>query len=370
MSDSTCDDEEGFVDDIVRIGVLGTGIGRYVHLPAFHHTPGAQVVAVYSTPLAAALETSKHFGVPYVYDNWEQMLDEQKLDLVDIALPPFLHYPVAMAALERGCNVLCEKPLSVTLEEAKQMLLAAETCGVVHIVDHQLRFSPTYNRVKLLIAEGYVGKVYHVRWSGISSFRADSKQPWIWWSDVTAGGGNLLASASHIIDTMRWMLGEVRAVSGQLTTWVKERPIPETGDIRSVTSDDQYSLLLEMKCGTLVWNFFSAVGQHPTGTHFELIGSDGSLIITSDEELWAARAGEPLRKIDITDPNSKLEGVPSDIWGASFVGLACELIAAIREHRAPHAGATFYDGMRTQEILDAARRSWLERRWIEVSSPT
>lgn len=350
----------------VRIGVLGTGFARYGHLPGFRHTPGAEVVAIYSTPLADAQAAAADFGIAHAYDNWAKMLADVPLDLVTIGLPPFLHYPATMAALAAGCHVVCEKPMALNSQEARAMLTAAEQAGVIHMVDHQLRFNPTYRRAKQLIDDGFIGRVQHLHWHNVTTFRANPAGPWTWWSDSERGGGNLLSGACHAVDLIRWLCGEVRAVSGQLKTFVTERRVPDTGEVRPVTSDDQYSIVLELESGALAWCFTSSVARHPLGLSLQIIGSEGTLLIKEEQYLWGGRAGEALVELTVPDPNAELEGVAEHIWGISFVSLARELVSAIREGRAPRDGATFRDGLRTQAVLDAARQSWTERRWVEV----
>lgn len=354
------------MSETVRIAVCGTGFARYGHLPGFRHTPGAEVVAICSTPLADAQAAADQFDIPRAYDNWERMLAEEPLDLVTIGFPPFLHYPVTMAALAAGCHVLCEKPMALNSHEARAMLAEAEQRGVVHMIDHQLRFNPSYRRTKQLINDGFVGQVLHIHWHNVVGFRADPTQPWTWFSDKDRGGGSLLGGACHAVDLIRWLGGEVRSVSGQLATWVPQRPLPGSGELRPVTSDDQFGLVLELASGALAWCFTTSVARHPTGLRIEIIGSEGTLTIPDEVHLYGARTGETMRDLSVPDPNATLAGVADHIWGQSFVGVAHELVAAIREGRPLREGATFHDGWRTQTVLDAARQSWHERRWVEV----
>lgn len=353
------------MDRRVRVGICGTGFARTAHLPGFRHAPGAEITAVFSAPLAEAQQAAQAFGVPRAYDDWRAMLAQEPLDLVTVAVPPALHFPLVMAALEADRHVLCEKPLGLNLAETRQMLALATERGRIHMLDHQLRFSPTYRRLKQLIDQGYAGRVHHVTWRNINSFRGDRQVPWNWWSDEAMGGGSLLAGASHAVDLVRWLFGEVRAVSGQLATWIGERPAGEA-EPRRVTSDDQYNLLLELESGPMAWLFGSGVARHPLGMHLEIVGNEGTLLIDDQDRLWGAQAGEPLGDLSVPDPNAELDGVASHIWGIAFVGLARELVAAIHDARPLRAGATFYDGMRTQAVLDAARQSWVERRWMDV----
>lgn len=347
------------MQNIVRVGLLGTGVGRYLHLPGYKNAQNVVVKAIYSKNSLEAKSVADVFGIPAIYTSWKKLIDKSDIDLVDIALPPFLHYPAAMAAIERGCHILCEKPMAVNLEQAKNMLLAAEKRPVIHMINHQLRFNNKYNLVKSIIDEGQIGKIFHVRWSNISNYRSNSEKPWDWWSDEKAGGGNLLTSASHVVDTMRWMFGEIKAVSGQLGTWIKKRPVI-SGARKMVTSDDQYCILLETETGVLISNFVSAMGQHDLGNNIEIIGSEGTLILDNQGEIVLGRKGETMRVLR----NNNL--INKDDWTESFVGLVDELAGAIIENRPLVSGSTFRDGFCTQKVLDSIKRSWKERRWIFI----
>lgn len=328
------------------------------------------MVAVYSTPIEEARSAAAEYDISDAYGSWEQMLDEVDMDLVTVALPPFLHFPVVMAALERGCSVLCEKPMALDPGEAREMLAEAEARGAVHLVDHELRFSPTYQHLKGILEAEKLGEIRHVRWHNINSFRADRDQPWSWWSDVEAGGGNLMAGASHGVDLMRWLFGPVMSVSAQLATWIPERMDTRHGKMRAVTSDDQYSLLLEMEQGTMAWLFGSSVARHQLGMKMEIVGAEGTVLLDEDDRLWMAETGRPFEEYTQPDPYADLEGVPEHIWGRSFVGLARELVSAVKDGRSPDHGATFQDGLRTQMVLAAATRSWEDRSWKEVEDPS
>src|SRR5690349_8626218 len=120
----------------LRVGVIGTGFGSLVQIPAFQRTPGVDVVAVASGHEARARQVATRFGLAAAYGDYRQMLAEQELDLVSIVTPPYLHHEMALAAFERGFNVLCEKPFAMHLGQAREMLRAARAAGVVAAVDH------------------------------------------------------------------------------------------------------------------------------------------------------------------------------------------------------------------------------------------
>ncbi len=351
----------------VRVGIVGTGFGVSAMLPGFRLAEGAEVVAICSGRRARAEAAAQAHGIPMAFDDYVDMIARARLDLVCVATPVATHAPITLAAVAAGCHVLCEKPTAMDAGEAATMLRAAEAVGVIHMIDHELRFNPTRARVAELIAEGYVGRVTYAHIRNVSAMRADPARAWDWWSDRALGGGALGASGSHQVDLLRWWLGEITAVSGQLETYVRRRPDPNRGgELREVTADDQFSFIARLASGAAAHVFVSYVAHHGGTNQIEIHGDAGSLVIDHDDRLWGRRAGATPEELTAPDPLEGAPGVPASVWARSFVYLARELVAAIREGRAPRRGATFADGLRCQQVLDAVRRSHEAGRWVTV----
>jgi predicted dehydrogenase len=355
--------------ETVRVGIIGTGFGVSAMLPGFRLTPGAEVVALCSGRRERAEAAAREHGIPHAFDDYRAMLAEARLDLVCVVTPVATHAPMTLAAIEAGCHVLCEKPTALDAAEAREMYERAQAAGVLHMIDHELRFNPTRRRIAELLGAGYVGAVRYAYVRSVSGSRADPAQPFSWWSERARGGGALGAAASHQLDLLRWWLGEAVEVSGQLETFVRERPDPESGAPRAVDSDDQYSLIARFAGGAYAHLFTSYVAHHGGFNRIEIHGDTGSLVLDHDDRLWGRRLGEPEpTEHTVADPLFGAPGLQPSVYNVSFVHLARELVGAIREGRALREGATFLDGWRTQQLLDAARRSWDERRWVAVEA--
>ncbi|GAB4431495.1 MAG: Gfo/Idh/MocA family oxidoreductase [Chloroflexi bacterium OHK40] len=353
--------------ETVRIGIIGTGFGQSAMVPGFRLAEGATVVAICSSRRERAEAAARVHGIPRAYTDYRAMLAESQLDLVCIATPTATHAPITLAALEAGCHVLCEKPMARDVAEAIAMLTAARRAGVIHLIDHELRFNPTRARAARLIANGYVGRVYYASIRNVSGIRADPQQPWSWWSDRAQGGGALGASGSHQIDLLRWWLGEFEEVSGQLETYVRQRPDPATGTLRPVDSDDHFSFSARLTGGIGAHVFVSYVARHGGSSQVEVHGDAGSLVLDHNDRLWGRRVGmDTAEELTLPDPLEGAPGLSQSVWARSFAHLAAELVVAIREGRQPQRGANFEDGLWCQAVLDAVRRSSEERRWVEV----
>jgi predicted dehydrogenase len=357
-------------DGKVGVGVIGAGFGRLAQLPAFQRSNSAELVALCSGHLEKARTVAAEFGIPLAFDDYRELLRLPEVDLVSVATPPYLHRPMVLAALEAGKHVICEKPMAMNADEAREMLDAARQTGLVHNIDHELRFNPTHVKARELISAGFVGRLRHVTIARTAPFNADPMgRPWGWWFQAGTGGGILGAMASHYVDQMRWWIGEIRAVAGRLSTLVPQRRLPDNSGMRAVETDDACTFMMEFAGGGEGTVFLSTVAHHPQGYRAELFGDDGSLILDAQERLWGARRGESqLTEYTVADPAADLAGIEKSIWARSFVHLVDHVTGAVAAGVRPTQGATFEDGLRCQQVLDAIHASWDERRWVEVAS--
>lgn len=353
----------------IRTALIGASFARAAYLPALATVGDVEVVALASARLESARSTAQAFGVPHAYDDWRAMLDAHPVDLVGIATPVVYHAPMTLAALEAGAHVICEKPMAMNAGESRQMLDQADALGRVHMIGHELRFNPNRRKIKHLIESGTIGQVRHVNIVNITATWGDpaSRPVGDWWSLAEMGGGRLGANGSHQIDLLRFWLGDVGAISGQVATMVPDRIGKDSGAPWTATADDQVSFTAEMQNGAIASVFLSGAARHALGNHVQIFGSEGTIKLSdNDEKLLVARAGEEFVDMSEPDPNAALPGIGKGIWNVSFVGLIQEATAAIREARPPREGATFLDGLKCQQAMDAVRDSWAERRWITL----
>jgi predicted dehydrogenase len=354
----------------IKAAVIGASFAKAAYLPALKTIDDVEIVAISSARLQSAQDTAKAFEVPNAYDNWETMLDQHDVDFVGIATPTIYHAPMTIKALERGAHVLCEKPMAMNADESRQMLEKAESLNRVHVIGHELRFNPNRRKIRQLIGDGYIGEVRHVNIVNISGTWGDpaSRPAGDWWSLEEMGGGRLGANGSHQIDLLRYWLGDVGAVNGQVATMVANRTDKTTGEAWTATADDQVSFTLEMQSGALALVFLSGAARHNIGNQTQIFGSEGTIkLFDADEKLMVARAGEDFQDMSETDPNASLPGINKGIWNVSVVAMMEEIINAIREERRTKTAATFEDGLHCQIAMDAVRQSSKERRWINLS---
>src|SRR5437762_3465908 len=148
------------------VGVIGLGYGR-AHAPAFQ-AAGCRVVAVCQRDLPSAKTIADRYGVPGVFERWEEMLDRPRPGIVVIATPPHLHHAIALRAFAQGAHVVCEKPVAMTAAEARAMVDAAARAGRLAMTGFNWRFTPAMQELHARVREGVLGRPLHLvlRWLG------------------------------------------------------------------------------------------------------------------------------------------------------------------------------------------------------------
>jgi len=349
--------------DTIHIGIIGAGFAQTTQIPGFQNCEGAQIVAIASARREHAEEVAREFGIPNVESDWRALVAREDIDLVSIVTPVVTHYEMALAAIDHGKAVLCEKPMAMTADEARRMADAARDAGVLALIDHELRFLPGRLKMRELLQRGDIGKVKHANVVFRSDSRADSNRPWNWWSDKTQGGGALGAIGSHLIDAFRWLLdAEVSEVFCNLATHVRSRK-DGSGTVREVTTDDEANLLLRFDDGNLTEGAtgnasMSLVEAGASAHRIEVFGSQGALKVDGNGYVWTAKVGDGDWTSVETDRGELALGMAEGSWSRGFTAFSKKIVDALSAGKTTVDGAaTFEDGYRTQLVLDAAQRS-------------
>jgi predicted dehydrogenase len=344
----------------VRIGFIGAGFARRVQLPALAFVPGTRATAVASGHRANAEAVAREFRLAHVYDDGLELARSDDVDLVIVSSTPDTHARFAIAALEAGKHVLCEKPMALDASEAAQMVAAAERRpDRLAWIDHELRYEPNRKRARELIRANAIGEVRHMELSLKPYLRGDgrpqtSAAPWNWWFDAARGGGILGAVGSHLIDLCRfWTGSEIGHVAGLVETFVPERR-DEHGVTRPVTADDFASCVLRTKSGAIATITLSTVAHHGPGHLGQVTGSEGTLLLAGETKLELGKPGGPLE--DISAPDDLWEKTkPNNMWARSFVRLLREMVRVLGGGAPEGEPPTFRDGWQVQRVLDAVR---------------
>ncbi|HEY0004388.1 MAG TPA: Gfo/Idh/MocA family oxidoreductase [Pyrinomonadaceae bacterium] len=359
--------------ETIKIGIIGAGFARSTQIPGFVYCTGARVQAIASAHREHAESVAREFGIEHVADDWREIIASKEIDLVSIVTPPSLHMEMALAALDAGKAVLCEKPMAMNADEADRMRRAAREKGAFALIDHELRFLAGRRRMRELLRRGEIGRVLHAKHIFRTDSRADPERPWDWWSDEGAGGGALGAIGSHAIDAFRWLLGsEVSQVFCHLSTHFRERTKRETGERLPVTTDDEANLLLRFNDSELVQSAtatasMSMVESGGVENTLQVFGTNGALMVERDGQLFQSSASEGVWRQVETDSGELAPGMIEGGWSRGFTAFAQLIIRALQEgHSTVEDAATFEDGYRIQLVLDAARRSHKSGCWSSI----
>lgn len=358
----------------LRVGFIGTGWTERVQIPTFR-LGGLTIQAICSGRVENAQRVAASQEIPEVYEDWRDLIESDTVDIVSVVTPPDLHAQMAVAALQAGKHVICEKPTALHVAQAEDMFAAAQAApGQLAIIDHELRFHPQRAQLRKLLRDGYIGSPLYLELDGRYTRWLDPQKAWSWFSDSEQGGGILGALASHLFDYARWCYGRVDAISAQLQTANFLRPDPaQEGHQRRVTSDDAAHLMLQFGAGQQGRIAASAIHPQDLGMSILAMGTEGALRIDYADQLWGLRGRDFLHgewkslQVDVEDiPREKLPDT-----GPSTIGTYClakQLAESITQHGEPVLpdAASFYDGLVVQRALDAARRSHRDKVWVRL----
>jgi predicted dehydrogenase len=374
---------------------LGVGLVGYAFMGAAHSQAWRTAPHFFDLPLqprmlalagrreGPLLDAARRLGWASTETDWRRLVERDDVDLVDICTPGDTHAEIAVAALEAGKHVLCEKPLANTVAEAEQMVAAAERAadrGVRAMVGFTYRRVPAIALARRLVVDGRIGQVRHVRAQYLQDWIADPAVPMSWRLErERAGSGALGDIGAHVVDLATYITGEaLTGVCGMLETFVPERPLPaETAHLGGtaagagtgrVTVDDAAVFLARLSGGGLAT--FEATRfayGRKNAIRLEVNGSRGSLAFDFEDMnvLHLFDATEPaevagFRRILVTEPGHPYVAA----WWPAGHGLGYEhafthqvvdLVTAIAKGDDPQP--TFADGLRVQRVLDAVERS-------------
>jgi predicted dehydrogenase len=241
---------------------------------------------------ASLREFARRWGWQDVATDWREAVSRDDIDIVDVATPTSLHCEMATAALKAGKHVFCEKPLALNVQQAEQMLRAAQQSGKVHYLNHNYRRCPAVMLAKQMIDDGRLGQIYQWRGAYLQSWIMDENFPLTWHLRAeVAGAGPQWDLNSHSVDLARFLVSEIRSVSALTAQFIAERPLPGSGaatfsagaentsERGRVTVEDAAVMIVEFANGALgsfeTSRFAAGRKNHNT---FEIYGSQGAIV--------------------------------------------------------------------------------------------
>lgn len=375
----------------IGVGMLGYAFmgkahtNAYKTLPYMMYPPPAipKLVAIAGSNAEAVQAAARRYGYANVYTDWQKMLENEEIQLLDNCGPNGVHAEPSISAVKAGKHVLCEKPIARNAEEAKKMVDAVGKASVKHMVGFNYRFVPAIRLARELIESGKLGRIYH--------FRAAYLQEWImphygtpaiWRLDKSAAGSGALGDlGAHIIDLAHFLVGDVKAVCAMAKTFIDKRDGPDGKLSYKVEVDDAFVACVEFEngaIGTLEASRFA--GGHKNGEVLEINGEKGTIRFSLErlnelDVLWIGeepKSTQGFRNVSVTEgyhpfynnwwPHGHIIG-----WEHTFIHQATHLLDCIVNNKdvAPY-GATFMDGYKAAVVCDAILKSTESKKQIDI----
>lgn len=357
---------------MVNIGIIGTGVGIRTYLNTFKKLPNANVIAISGSSKERAEKFAKDNNIEIACKDYKELINLKNLDLVCITAPNKYHYEYAKYCIESNKNMILEKPATMTIEEADKLKQMINNSNKINIINHQLRFNPYLLKVKEIIEQGLLGRIYYINMHQQSTGFSNKDMKWIWSLDEKEGGGVRLAMGSHLIDLIRfWIKKEILTIKGNMDVVIPKR-LDSNGNIKDVTACSFFDANLNFEenitinCSATC----SAIGK--SEFNFQIYGENGELHFDLENKLIGYFINEKGIKKKI-----KVEGVTKEeqenkvsIFSGSFIYYAKPLLSAIEngDKDILKNASNIDDAIENQKILDAIKESNIEGKTIELNS--
>lgn len=378
----------------IKAAIVGTGFIGPAHLEALRRIPNIEVTGLVEVNQEVADSKAEELGIANAY-TFENMLKDDSIQVVHICTPNFLHFPQAKACMQAGKHVVCEKPLSMTIAEAEELVAIAKETGLINAVHFNLRYYPMVRQMKVMREKGELGDVYSVMGSYLQDWLIH-KTDYSWRLDPKQSGGSRVVAdiGSHMLDMTEYVTGlKITAVMADFSIVhpTRLKPLkavesfsgkaldPSDYEEYEVTSEDFASILLRFdngRTGTITVSQVNAGRKNRL--NIEISGSKSNFEFNAEKpnELWIGKRDEP-NAILMKDPALVDEGARSLV---SFPGghqegfpdsskqLFKEVYAAIREGKQPENATypTFADGLRELIIGEAIVESNAKEAWVKI----
>jgi predicted dehydrogenase len=329
--------------DIIRVGMVGAGWIAREHRRVLDSVADARLAAVCDLDLDRAGALAAGTGAR-TYRAWRDLLDREDLGALIVCTPPRSHRDPAVAALSRGLPVYLEKPIARTLEDAAEIVAAAGDAGTVCAVGYQWHALDLLDELPGLLAGQQVGLLVG------TNIGPTQSRPWF--TDMRAGGGNLLERGSHHMDLVRAIAGEVVAVQAAASRIRLARGAGEAGDI-----DDALTIMLELASGALATIVVAWTRPGQPGTYgMDIIASEATLRLALDPDftLSGMDRGQPVTRRAASHP---------------FERSVRRFLDAAGDHDPAAVACTPPDAAATLAVADAAERALRTSRAVRVSAP-
>lgn len=322
----------------LRIGLIGVGAAAQInHVPALKKTEGVELVALCDRDPEKAQRVAQKFGVPRSYGRIEDFLADEEIDAVDVCTPNFLHAPMSIAALEAGKDVLCERPLARSSEEAAAMVKAAKKSDRVLACAVQHRFRPDAQLLRKFVEKGDLGSVFMAKAGWLRQKTAWDSDEWRR-QKRDSGGGVVLDLGFQMLDLALWVLGSPAVASVTATVHRQGKGEVEDSAMVFMRTGEGASLTLEVTWGLLMEKDFAFLN---------LFGAGGAALLNP----FRVHKGMHGTLVNVTPA---LE-TSKNQYRQSMEAQVAHFADALRSGRKPMGAGD--EALRIMELVDAIYRS-------------
>ncbi|MDR7866268.1 MAG: Gfo/Idh/MocA family oxidoreductase [Sporomusaceae bacterium] len=330
------------MDKILGFGLVGCGRISKKHFEAIKAIPDAALVGLCDTDKQALNRNVSIYG-GLGYTDYQEMLGNPEIDVVNICTPSGLHAELALAAIQAGKNVLIEKPMSMSLTEADKVIAAANQARVKLGVVHQNRFNHAVVKLRSALEQGKFGKLTHasavVRWNRDDNYYAQAPWRGTWSQD----GGCLMNQSIHNIDLLQWMMGPVKSVFAYTAT-----------NLRKIEAEDVAVVVLKFANGSLA-TIEASTTIYPQNLEetLNVFGATGTVVLggkaVNKIEAWRFEGEDEAAVLD-----EQLRE-PPDVYGFGHTDLIADFVASVRNNSEPAVPG--FEGRKALEIILAIYHS-------------
>lgn len=342
-------------EEPIRIGIVGAGQNtRTKHIPKLQEIEGVEIISVCNRTRASSQTVADRFGIPKVYDEWQDLIAAEDTNSIVIGTWPYLHCPATLLALEAGKHVLVEARMAMNAAEAGQMLDAAQSNPqlVTQIVPSPFSFAVD-SSIKRLIAENFLGDILAIEVKDHGGKFLDDQAPMHWRQDAELSGVNIMSLGIWYETVLRWV-GEAQKVLAMGKVFVKKRRRPESDQMSTVSIPEHLSVLAEMECGAqALFSISQVTGLFPEQSA-TLYGSEGTIRFEGGQLFGGRRGADSLSEIPIPDSEK------------GFWRVEEEFINAIRGEE-PVKFTPFQIGVKYMAFAEAVMQSIMQGRLIVVA---
>ncbi|MCZ7602120.1 MAG: Gfo/Idh/MocA family oxidoreductase [Melioribacteraceae bacterium] len=382
----------------IKTAVIGSGFMGGAHIEALQRIGGVDVVAIASDDKTGASELQSKYDIPKYYKDWQELMNDDEVEVIHNCTPNFLHFEINKAAIEAGKHILSEKPLTLNANESDQLLALLKRKNVVNGINFNYRFYPLVQNARVEIEKGNLGDIYLVHGNYLQDWLYyDTDYNWRLETELSGNSRAIADIGSHWCDTVQFVIGQkITHVFANLVTIHKKRKKPakqvatfkgkeELGSTEyqeiEINTEDAGSVLIQFENGTQgVFTVSQVSAGRKNHFSFEIDGSKKAISWNQERpnEMWVGYREKP-NEILIKDPALIDESVRKY---ASYPGghpegypdgpknLFANFYQFIREGKDPQKEKsdfpTFADGHIENKIVEAILKSNKEQKWIEV----